>query len=195
MFAVKHTHTIFANPRAANHLTICFTFEVMKFMLRNSIFLIMLFAFQQTVNAQVKYFTATINCTQSSSYCGGAAPDDELLEELAKQKPHIGAVYYIVKGSKRSSKIYKKVTADANGVIKVVLPAGKYAVLREDQIKKFVPSINDQYWLWDNKCLQAKHEQPLLLMTVNKHASFDLHVHKDCFWQNACGIYKGPLPS
>jgi hypothetical protein len=52
--------------------------------------------------------------TQTSSYCGGAAPPLEMLERLSRPQPYANQVYYIGKIGKKKS-TFQKITSDTLG--------------------------------------------------------------------------------
>jgi nitrite reductase/ring-hydroxylating ferredoxin subunit len=148
-----------------------------------------------TADAQkAAMYKVVITCTQTSDYCGGAQPQDEMLEELRLPKPLPNATYYLVRGSKRSSKVYKKVTSNDLGEVQLNLPAGSYTLLSAEQIKAFVPRQNDKYTTWDNACLKQRYNKPLLVLRVRSAETVSVNVHNNCFYNPYCGQYSGPLP-
>lgn len=56
------------------------------------------------------------------SYCGGAAPSEEMMEEMRKPKIFKGQLYFV------KDKIKTKITTDANGHFSCTLPTGKYKI-------------------------------------------------------------------
>jgi hypothetical protein len=71
----------------------------------------------------------------NQSYCGGAAPPQELLDELAIFHASANQTFYIRKGNFNTpfTPVYKTFTTDALGNYSVQLPAGNYAVISEEK--------------------------------------------------------------
>ena len=83
-----------------------------------------------------------IKITQTSSYCGGAAPSNEMLEQLNTPVPFAGKIIYLRKGN--TNKLCKKAVvlkSDENGEITALLQPGIYAVV--DETKKDKTFYND----------------------------------------------------
>jgi hypothetical protein len=141
-----------------------------------------------------KLISVTIKCTQTSDYCGGAQPTEEMLIDVKTPIPNSNVVYYIVKGAKRSGKVFKKITANENGIVSIRLPKGKYAILTASQIEPYKARENDNYTIWDQQCLKQKYDAPVLLLVVGKKQIFTINIHNPCFYNPYCGQYSGPLP-
>jgi hypothetical protein len=45
----------------------------------------------------MKEYTVSGKVTQSSAYCGGMRPSEEMLNELTKSKPYTGKIFYVKK--------------------------------------------------------------------------------------------------
>ncbi len=162
----------------------------MKHLLFNFIMVLISFtnAFAQNTNI-------TIEFTQTSDYCGGAAPSEEMLEELKTPQPMGRIIFYIVKGSKHSYKAYKRVLTSEMGDVELSLPKGKYAIFSEKQMKKFVKLNDSETQLWDNKCLKEKHFTPLLIINTYKANQFKLNIHNKCFYSQDCAKFIGQMPA
>ena len=80
---------------------------------------------------------------QTSTYCGGAAPTEEILESLRKEKPFPNKALVVRAGSANhlKSPVLREFTADAEGNFKVSLPPGEYCIL--DAAKKDKLSTSD----------------------------------------------------
>ncbi len=80
---------------------------------------------------------------QTSAYCGGAAPPEELLESLRKEKPFPNKALVVRAGSANTLKspVLREFTVDAEGNFKISLPPGEYCIL--DAAKRDKPRISD----------------------------------------------------
>jgi hypothetical protein len=154
-----------------------------------------LVALMPIATVQAQKIKVTIQCTLTADYCGGAAPTDEMLENLAKPKPLAQQEFYIVKGTKNTNKVYQKIVTDDDGKIKLNLPKGVYSVFSAEQLKKFVPKQNTENYVWDNACLLRLHQQPLLKFDTRKKTKHTFNMHKKCFYSQDCGTYSGPMPA
>lgn len=77
---------------------------------------------------------------QTSDYCGGAAPTQEMIEFLKKEKPFPHKELFIRPGTlNRFRPILQKFVADAEGNFKIALPPGDYCLVEES--KKDEPKI------------------------------------------------------
>ena len=84
--------------------------------------------------------TVSGRVVQTSEYCGGAAPTEEMLESLRKEKPFPHKELFIRAGTlnKYSRPIVQKFTSDAEGSFKIALPPGDYCVVdasKKDELK------------------------------------------------------------
>ncbi len=84
--------------------------------------------------------TVSGRVVQTSEYCGGAAPTEEMLESLRKEKPFPHKELFIRAGTlnKYSWPIVQKFTSDAEGSFKIALPPGDYCVVdasKKDELK------------------------------------------------------------
>jgi hypothetical protein len=139
---------------------------------------------------------------QTSEYCGGARPTEEMEAEFALQKPYPGKVLYVKKGNKNSLKkpvLFKFISNEA-GEFSFDLPAGEYVILQEEQldcldIKKFK---TNEYTTVDEACLKTWWKTPLKMLVIKKSAVNDLlfAFHHPCFVQGdvPCLRYNGPTP-
>jgi hypothetical protein len=71
--------------------------------------------------------------TQSASYCGGAAPPQELLAELHRPKPVTGELFAVRAGDQNlpDAPVVARFVPDADGSFELWLPPGVYC-LKED---------------------------------------------------------------
>lgn len=142
------------------------------------------------------YYSTHIQVTETSDYCGGAAPSEHELEERSRPQPYIHQTFYIISGkqNKYKARIIKKVETNDSGYIDIKLPKGIYSLVEEYQTHPFAPKQNDQYTIWNNDCLRSKWKQPLLVLNVVKPNHYTVNVHRHCFYRLDCMQYTGPLP-
>ncbi|MEX1192965.1 MAG: hypothetical protein WEA99_13435 [Brumimicrobium sp.] len=148
-----------------------------------------------------------IKITFSESYCNGAAPSEETMEELNKPKPATQKKVYLRKGD--SNDINKPIdytfTTNDNGIIEGEIPEGKYSIVLGDKknqakfdhlVKLYGEGTADQAPI-DQECLKKHFSTPEAVLTVKKdgenHAS--IHYKTKCPWTKVpCSDYKGGIP-
>lgn len=145
------------------------------------------------------YQWVTIQVTQTSSYCGGAAPSEEILQELKKPSPFPRKMIYLKLGTKNTSKlpILDSAITDELGRVKFKIKKGSnYCVLESWKAWPYKKPEPIEFIQWDYTCLQQAYEKADLLLKAG--ASFkntlQLNYHKSCFYNPFCGNYSGPLP-
>ena len=84
--------------------------------------------------------TVSGTVVQTSDYCGGMAPTDEMLESLRKEKPFPEKELFVRIGTvnKYSSRVLQRFVSDAAGRFKISLPPGVYCVIeasKKDELK------------------------------------------------------------
>src|SRR4051812_11044433 len=95
----------------------------------NSVFL-----FGQTKHTAL--LTVSGKVTQTSSYCGGARPSEEMMEQYNKPKPYAGKIFYVRKGKENNKKaVVLKFISDSAGNFSFQLPAGSYCIIQQEQLK------------------------------------------------------------
>jgi hypothetical protein len=149
--------------------------------------------------------TVHLKITQTSSYCGGAAPPRELIEQLNTPSALAGKVIYLRKG--KTNNLCKKpvmLKSDENGEITTSLDPGFYAVVDDtkndnvyynDLRKRFSePVLN--YGELDINCLDSWLETPQqVIEVVSKKTQFQINFHQPCSWNAIpCVQYNGPMP-
>lgn len=159
-----------------------------------------LFLFPQ--QKQPAVFTVSGKITQTSSYCGGARPSNEMLEEYAHPKAYRGKTLYVRKGAFNDVKqnIVLKFTADSLGKFTFTLPVGTYCILQAEQVKALdLKKLPDQQGVTkDVACLKTWWKTPLQVLTIkDKNVSgLDFNFHHPCFVSGdiPCMNYNGPMP-
>ena len=139
--------------------------------------------------------------SQSSSYCGGARPTQEMLDKIAIPVAYPNKKFYIRKGKTNSLnlKFLKTFNSDKDGNYTIRLPKGIYSIILEEQLKEInigdYTTTNQQV---DTNCINEWWSKPYYLLEVNNknidHLDFDFH-HR-CFVTNdiPCLNYVGPMP-
>ena len=108
-----------------------------------------------------KMYILTGTITQTTQYCGGAQPAQEMLNDLEKPQPLADKILWIRSGKANNlSKPLLKTKSDSYGNFTIILPAGKYCIIEESKGKRFVPKSDDEVYEWDNDCLK-KAGQPV----------------------------------
>ncbi len=132
-------------------------------------------------------FKIEILLTQTSLYCGGAKPPDELLKKLNTPKPLIEKTVYIKKGDNNTfdSEVYLKVSSDTSGKIRFQLPAGKYFIVDESKkdsscyytlLKEYGTATKNTPAV-DKKCLKNWYEQPNFVFEIKDSDVKDLIIN------------------
>lgn len=137
--------------------------------------------------------------TQTSTFCGGMMPPQEMLDELARPKPfpHKKVFVAIVKKDGERSIPIDSAISDENGNFSFSLKPGiVYAVIQEYKARPFIPMKSDMYTTWDSACLHSKWKSPdaTLVIKQNEEPQVKINVHSDCFYKPECGSYHGPTP-
>lgn len=138
----------------------------------------------------------------TSSYCGGAYPPDELLEELRTPKPFAGYTVYVRPDTfnNPTKPIIDTITANADGTFSLELPPGKYSIILAEQTRPLKPAdFNKGQWVQvDKACMEQWWLKPHQAFEIsNKNLSdLDIIFHKRCFVESFCPCvqYIGPMP-
>ncbi|MBK7762453.1 MAG: hypothetical protein IPI46_03665 [Bacteroidetes bacterium] len=167
------------------------------------IYLLLFFCFiGWNAEAQSKvynYVTIKGIVTETSDYCGGAMPNEQVLEALKTPQPIAGKTIYIKIGSKNSEgkAIYKKLITDSAGCFKVRLKSGQtYCFVEEWKSKKFIIPKDTDEVKWDAECLRKRFQTADYLLTVksSRNGMVKINFHNRCFYKPYCGEYTGPIP-
>ncbi len=137
--------------------------------------------------------------TQTFSYCGGARPPEELLQELGTPKPMRNKTIYIKTGTanKSSKPICKKVITDENGDFSVELKIGKtYCFLEEWKGKPLKFPKDTTTIKWDHACIIERYKTAdfILKVQANNNHVVAINFHQNCDYNPVCGNFSGYLP-
>lgn len=138
---------------------------------------------------------------QTSSYCGGARPSQQILERLATPTAYPNKIFYIRRGKINcaEAKIITSFTTDSSGKFSISLKPGTYSIIVEDQLNPVDPNkyVNENQQV-DWQCLDEWWTKPYYLLVVKNKNINDLNFvfHHRCFITSdiPCITYKGPLP-
>lgn len=182
-----------------------FTNFNMKFFILSA-FCMALLAFNPLQSQKkIKKYTVSGVITGTSGYCGGAAPSDEMLADLATPKPIANKKIYIKKGviNSLNSKVLMTLTADSAGKFHTTLPPGKYIIVDENKkdrtyYNSLLKNHNKQtenFDAVDSVCLKEWFAKPDFIFEV-KNAGIlipGINYHKECF-NLPCVQFRGPYP-
>jgi hypothetical protein len=156
---------------------------------------------------QKNYCDVLIDVTSTSSYCGGAHPSDELLEQLRTPTPIANLEIFIREGEINDLKkpIIFQGKSDANGKVNCKLPRGNFVIVfKEKSDEKYYNSLLENFnedtqyrSKIDVKCLNEYIQKPDLKIEVgvNSTLRFSINKHQECSWSSVpCSAYQGPLP-
>lgn len=137
--------------------------------------------------------------TQTSDYCGGAQPTEELLDRLKTPQPAVGKTIYVVYGTGRQMKrvVYKKLVTDSLGQFSIKLKGGMtFAFVEEWKIKPIEYPKDTEYMKWDRECYRQRYMSADYTLRVkpNSNPEVKINYHQPCFYKPYCGQYSGPLP-
>ncbi len=145
--------------------------------------------------------------THTNSYCGGAAPSDEMLREIYAEKPLPNKIIYFRPGIENNiqDSILYKAKSDDFGCFELYLPVGTYCIIDERQkddtyVKELFNYYKngDMYFTpIDKNCLDQWLKNPLYVLEVNdkNNAQIKINFHNPCSWDRIpCTSYTGPYP-
>jgi len=155
-----------------------------------------------------KKHVISINLTTTQSYCGGAAPTDEMVLEMQTPKKLANTTIYIREGALNdwSNPIVAQGVSDENGVVKVELKDGTYCIVFDNkadnkEFKKMLELYSEKTMhreAIDQECLVKYMTQPEAVFTVTNGktgSSIIVNKHIACSWDDVpCSGYHGPLP-
>jgi hypothetical protein len=152
-----------------------------------------------SLNCKSQTYLITGTVQQTSSYCGGARPPQEILDNFKKPLPYANKIFYVRIGEINSldNKIITKFTSDSSGNFTIRLPQGIYSILVEEQIKPIeAKDYITKLQTVDEKCLQTWWQKPYYLLVVKKkNEPLNFNFHHRCYLKNdiPCVTYIGPV--
>lgn len=152
-----------------------------------------------------RIFKVSGKIVRTGSYCGGAAPTQEIMDEINTPKPCARQKLYVRRGKMNdlTGKIILVFTSDSVGNFSFSLPSGVYSIVNEKKKdRKFVKSILKQYTAesknyqaTDKKCLDEWLKTPDATLEIKEGSvnDFVITFHDECKWHVPCTEYKGPF--
>jgi len=146
--------------------------------------------------------------TQTSNWCGGARPTEEMEREFRTPKPFDNCTLYVRKDSNQLTKpILHTLTTDARGKFQLRLSPGKYVVVDilkkndsvyQSTIHKYKEATQTTGPI-DISCYNNFVALPDFTIIVPKNATKSVNVshnyHQHCNWSGApCVEFRGPYP-
>lgn len=135
------------------------------------------------------------------SYCGGAAPSRELLEEIRRPKPYLEKYFFLKRGDANSAKnpVIDVIIVDSLGNFSLELKQGVYCFIQDFQTKplqlgNYKTSGNFQFQ--GDECMRKYWADCYLTIDLKQNINdLIITVYKKCFSDgNPCMIYTGPMP-
>lgn len=157
------------------------------------------------VNSSTNTTTISGSIMQTFSYCGGAAPPQFLLEQLAEPKPYSGKKLHVIKGDSNTEgrKIILSFTSDTAGKFSFQLEPGTYSIILDEQFsapdaKKYKTQLQNI----DEDCYKKWWVKPYYLLEVPATSKpttikgLNFNFHHRCFISSdvPCLRYEGPMP-
>ena len=147
-------------------------------------------------------YTVSGKVTRTSSYCGGAAPSEEILAGYANPSPYSGKTFYVRKGNTNDIKkaVVLKFKADSSGSFSFQLSPGIYSIIQEEQVKALALKkySSTEFIQVDQSCLKSWWKKPYMILTIKDKDIVDLNFnfYHACFISGdiPCMNYNGPMP-
>ena len=149
----------------------------------------------------VEAYTVSGNFQQKLSYCGGARPSQEMLDEFENPVPLMRYTIYIKKGTENSPSavLVDSTKTDEYGNYSFSLPPGAYTLVSYTQLNKACLNdvVSQQYIvIADQACLDDWYKKGLIQFTVKDQAiaNLDYLITKACDIPDGipCLNYTGP---
>jgi hypothetical protein len=113
-----------------------------------------------------------INLTQTESYCGGAAPPDELIKHLNTPKPFIGKRAYVFNDLKACVDSFYP-THDT--MFKTALKQGDYTVHLVPELLKTNGMLSE-----DERCLMEFKQRVVSMFEISGDTSLTVNIYFGC---------------
>lgn len=161
-------------------------------------FLLATFCLSAQRTSKGSLMTVKGKVTTTADYCGGAAPSEEMLDELRKPKPAVRKLIFVKYGVSNDEKtrVVKRIMTDERGEFQVQLKKGfDYQFVEEWKAMPFKVPENTEWTTWDAACLKKRYQTPdAVLRKKQRNQLVSINYHQPCFYRPYCGTYSGPLP-
>lgn len=151
-------------------------------------------------------FMVTGKVTQSSSYCGGARPTDEMLNSITAPRPMVGTTYYVRKGTTNdvTQEIVMTFSTGTDGSFSFKLPPGDYIIIDANRLdSSYVKSIAKKYEKPTASYTEAKKDclnewlkgGMFQFKIIDAPVSnIEWNINHSCWTDDPCVHYTGPYP-
>jgi hypothetical protein len=146
-------------------------------------------------------YTLTGKILMVESYCGGAAPSRELLEEIKKPKPCLEKHFFLKKGEANSAKnpVIDVINVDSTGSFSIQLKQGTYCIIQDFQTKPIQLEnykTNSSFQYQGDDCMRKYWADCYQTIELKENINdLIITVYKKCFGDgNPCMNYIGPMP-
>jgi len=139
----------------------------------------------------------------TSSYCGGAAPDQKTLDLYHTPRPYTGWLYLREgRSNTNDGLIADSIRPDQNGFFSFDVKKGNYVLIydlqKNDSILDKLSALESEYISVDKPCLKGWFANGLLKISAEDSLmdSLVFNFHQRCFVPYAipCISYNGPYP-
>ncbi|MBL7788331.1 MAG: hypothetical protein JNL75_00695 [Chitinophagales bacterium] len=183
-------------------------------MFKHIILIVLIFSTQDffTQNSKSRKRTSTtlvsLQITQTSMWCGGARPSEEMEKEFNTPRPYPNLTLYIRKDTNAISRpVLYTITTDDAGKASIKLPPGKYVVVNIEKkddsvynatISKYKDATETTGPI-DINCYKIFMAEPDFTIVVSKLRPRNVRVthnyRKHCNWSGApCVEFRGHYP-
>ncbi|MFT4521684.1 MAG: hypothetical protein ACI8ZN_000621 [Bacteroidia bacterium] len=126
----------------------------------------------------------SIQFTTTQSYCGGAAPPEYILQELATPKPYKTGVLYFFREGRSEADTAIQLDGKDNARVQLRLSPGTYILRLKDSISPWNGANNEsEIKSFDSerpKCLHEYNQRVLAQFTISQDSNFTQNIHFDC---------------
>jgi|SRR6185312_10749185 len=143
-------------------------------------------------------FVVSGTIMQTVSYCGGAAPPQQILDSTNTPKPIPYGKLFVRSGKTNAEgkPVIETIKADENGNFSVRLPAGNYCLVEEWKSRPFKLPANNENQTVDSACFRNLYNtcDYELHVTHKNISGLRIIFHRGCPYNQPCISYRGPLP-
>lgn len=152
-------------------------------------------------NGGGKEYTVSGNVMLTRSYCGGAAPSQEMLDNLRIPIPFEGLKVHARQGTANDLKkpLLRTTTTDANGNYSFQLPAGEYCIIYDERAKlPDTKNFEASHLIYDQECFVewVKACDATVKVTDANVSAPSFTLRQPCMksYYSNCIRYQGPYP-